>query len=89
MKSVVIGFFPACSYRRWNGENVHLSVYMPPILPCVEKLGSWGKSEIRSPGLTFTPAARYWHAGKDHTEARRRPGMTKADGLIQTRTYRQ
>lgn len=53
IKRAVIRFFPAKPYRRWNGENVHLSVDMPPILPRLEKLGSWGKSEIRSPGLTL------------------------------------
>ena len=53
MTRAVIRFFLASSQRRWNGENVHLSADMPPILPCLEKLGSWGKSEIRSPGLTL------------------------------------
>lgn len=53
MKIAMVRFFPARSYRRCNGENVHLSADMPPILPCLEKLGSWGKCEVRSPGLPY------------------------------------
>jgi hypothetical protein len=51
MEREVIGFLQAKPYRRWTGENVHLSAHTPFILPCHEKLGSWGKSDTRSSSL--------------------------------------